>query len=59
MYTSTKSLDEVDDTDEEDEESSDLEYLVSLEESLMIRAMTGGSSQKLTTVKFDMLLLLR
>lgn len=57
MYTSTEEPDE--DLEEEDEEASEMEYLMSLQESMLTRAMTGGSSQKLTTVKHELIFLLR
>jgi len=54
------------DEDQDDEESSghelmaqEMEYLSSLEESITIRAMTGSSSQKLTTLDWRVLFILR
>lgn len=47
----------------EDQQEKDLEdemeYITSLHESMMIRAMTGSSSQKLTTVDFGILFIIK
>jgi hypothetical protein len=37
----------------------EMEYLSALEESMTIRAMTGSSSQKLTTLDWRVLFILR
>lgn len=58
MYISTEDTEE-EDTEEQEGHLQEMEYLAALEESLMIRAMTGGSSQKLTTLDWRILFILR
>jgi len=58
MYISTEDVEE-DEDEELDEQAEELEYLTLLQESLMIRAMTGSSSQKLATIDPRLLFMLR
>jgi hypothetical protein len=55
------SIDELEEEleEEQDEEQLEIEYLTALQESMMIRALTGSSSQKLTTINRKLLFILR